>query len=525
MCEVKGMPQHVRRQCVLGTSYYSPDNALCLAAVCDARDVLQAMMEQGVTMTQTTHQGNTFVHCLIAHASIRKEDIEQKVIDTLQFMKSILDEKEYEEIILMENDDGLRPLELAAHLGTFQLFQYIFETRNIYLTQSKELGFYSLDYFDITEYVTRIRSEQSPLGAIMLLAENQVGDKTIKTVLQSDPISSWIGATVYSNIPCIIIWALLRFSYLIVFFFMLIYVKMHGTSMINIKNITQSSGGDISKNKEVDYILFCGAVYVCFCASTALLVSLFQLIVGLIRNKKWFTKDIKKRKDYAVYTVFYKVSMLLTILATLMISIAFLDAFVAMGTLVSFSTYVSTDLLIMIATLAYAWDILYFLQLVPVVNLYVIAIQRMLDQFGGFLVVFILFFTVYVFGFYILVEDMVLEDSYYTVFRIMLNMVSFPEASGVLKFLHMSFVFMVVILLLNILIAILGSAYDYVYCHREMIVMIQGLSVALATEPIMSTLFWPLHNYLRKQYMIRQNGRFYITRTALITGKAGGTVQ
>ena len=523
MSEMKGMPQHVRRQCVLGTSDYSPDNALCLAAVCDARDVLQVMTEQGVTMTQTTHQGNTFIHCLIAYASIHKNGTETKVIETLRFMKSVLDENEYGEIILKENNDGLRPLELAAHSGTFRLFQFIYETRNVYLTQSKKLGLYCLDCFDVTDYVSGTRFEQSPLMAIMLLEEQQVGDESVTTVLKDDPMCSWIEATIYSNTPCIAMWALLRFSYLIVFFFLLIYAKSYGISQGYKNNITHSAMSIFSRRKDIDYTLFCGAAYVCFCASIALLVGFFQFILAFKRTLNWHRKNINGRRVVAVYSIFYKINMLLTIFTTLMISAAALESMVTVGHVVSIPTYVNTEVLIMTATLACAWDILYFLQLVPFVNLYVIAIQRMLDQFGGFLVVFILFFTVYVFGFYILVEDMVLEDSYYTVFRLMLNMVSFPEASGVLKFLHMSFIFMVVILLLNILIAILGSAYDYVYSHREIIMMIQTLSVALVTEPIMSKLFWPIHNYLRMRYMVREHGRFFITRIILNSSRPTDT--
>ena len=44
-------------------------------------------------------------------------------------------------ILLQEDNDGFRPLELAANTGTFGLFLDIFHTKGVYLTQRVHKGY------------------------------------------------------------------------------------------------------------------------------------------------------------------------------------------------------------------------------------------------------------------------------------------------------------------------------------------------------------------------------------------------
>ena len=44
----------------------------------------------------------------------------------------------YKEIVLAENQIGLRPLELASHLGCMAIFKFIFESDVIYMTMVEE---------------------------------------------------------------------------------------------------------------------------------------------------------------------------------------------------------------------------------------------------------------------------------------------------------------------------------------------------------------------------------------------------
>ena len=144
----------IQSKCVMTSSSYVPDNAVCLAALFMARKVIEVMLEFGVPITQTNSQNNTFLHCMIAFASTQSEYHETQYTKTINWIKSAFSCDDFRCVISTENHDGLRPLELAAHLGTFIVFTSFFETEGIYLSKTQELSFHTVQYYDITDYVT-----------------------------------------------------------------------------------------------------------------------------------------------------------------------------------------------------------------------------------------------------------------------------------------------------------------------------------------------------------------------------------
>ena len=87
--------KHIQSQCVPSASTYIPDNAWCLAAVFDSRRVLQVMRDFGVPVIQANPYGNTFLHCIIANASLQSEDGESQCIKTITYMKSIMSDGDF----------------------------------------------------------------------------------------------------------------------------------------------------------------------------------------------------------------------------------------------------------------------------------------------------------------------------------------------------------------------------------------------------------------------------------------------
>ena len=147
---------------------YIPDNAWCLAGVFNAHHVLQAMREFGVRISASNSYGNNILHCIIARASIETDEFESKSITTISFIRSFTTNTEYTELLLAENGDGLRPLELASHLGTFSLFKFIFETSELYVSRTKDLSlFYSpvLRYHGLRYRITYIQISSLHPGA------------------------------------------------------------------------------------------------------------------------------------------------------------------------------------------------------------------------------------------------------------------------------------------------------------------------------------------------------------------------
>ncbi len=72
--------------------------------------------------------GNNVFHVLVVNSLVQPHR-ERQMADSFRHLVSILPEPEVKTLLLTENDQGLRPLELAAHVGTFLMFEIIMETK------------------------------------------------------------------------------------------------------------------------------------------------------------------------------------------------------------------------------------------------------------------------------------------------------------------------------------------------------------------------------------------------------------
>ena len=124
-----------------------------------------------------------------------------KTISPIMHIKSLATKEEYRELLFSENSEGLRPFELSSHLGTYTLFQLLFESNELYVSKVRESSFFSVLYFDITDYILGPRMQKSPPYTMILLDKTKTKHKSLHGVLLNDPMKSWFAAINYSNRP------------------------------------------------------------------------------------------------------------------------------------------------------------------------------------------------------------------------------------------------------------------------------------------------------------------------------------
>ena len=517
--------KRIQSQCSLISSPYIPDNAWCLAAMLDARDVLQVMRDFRVTVNQVNSHGNNFLHCIIAHASVRSEDGEKHAIKAIDFIKSMLSDDEFREILLTENEDTLRPLELAAHLGTFIVFKYLFEGSNIYRVKIEDFSFYTVHYYDITEYVNGKRRYTSPLFLIMFLDKGKLYHRSTRYMFLEDPMASWFEAVKCSNMPFMITWAFLRIL-LIVNFFASVAAARHISDPQKISEINNFTGNTTTTEIDSDtestkhILLFTSFCYNAVFSILFLVVELGTLVVKLIHTTKirWLTTNILGYKNLVMYIKFYFLCQIVTFLGVFMMSQDLMIVQMAKKSEIFSSNKISG--MVLIAIWFGVWDILYFLQLVPGLNFYAIAVQRMLLDLFSFSFIFILFFASYGFGFYILDNDHhgSFMMSLYDTFRIMLNMKDFSHANSAVQLLHVIFIFMIMYLLLNILIAIFTSSFEEIKKQKEIIMRLQSLAIAFGFEHFLPRFMSSLYDFRRRKYLVYEGEKIFITKVVMKSG-------
>ena len=518
----------VKSQYPLMKSAYIPDNAWCLAGVFNAHHVLQAMREYGVRISASNSYGNNILHCIIARASIETDEFESKSIPTISFIKLLTTSKEYTKLLLAENSDGLRPLELASHLGTFSLFEFIFEKSELYVSRTSDLGVFTVLYFDITDYITGPRMFKSPPFTLALLDQNNMDHRSLHGVLFKDPMKTWLAAINFSNRPYIIVFAFLRTVYIFNFLLSLHFTKsrVFASKQAQFQPIHNEISNNLSTPNPAaenrTYNTHSASLFISLMFSTvysigALLVNVGCGIIVVCHNGNmaWKIKKVTGNKNLVMYKWFYASANWIILIGILVISQDVLRLIYIQQNQRTFSAdYI--DVIVIIAVCVCIWDVMYYLQLVPGLNLYTIAVQRMLTDFASFGVIFSLFFLSYTFGFHVLFDDTeTFLASVYRTFQIMLGVFNYANTNPTQHFLHFAFIFMIVYLLLNILIAIFTSSYDWVYKHRRIILTIQCLSVYLIMESIMARILSRFHNYLRKKYLLFENDRVYVTKVII----------
>ena len=502
---------HVRN---ISITAYSPETPWCLAAMMNSRKVMKVLAEYGANSLQATPNGNNMLHVLVAFVSTGGDLREELALTTASYIKALIGDDCYGKLLLAENDDGLRPLELACHLGTLGLFMYFFETPGIYITREEDHILYKLQFFDVTEYVKNLRYLKSPIYGMAYMDESKITSKYVKDAYLSHPLRSWSSIVLQVNLPYILFWCFLRS----------VYIMMFLVCDLNIKHICDGMRHDnctdtTELGADVNLVIYWVVLALSACM---IMINIYDFVRWVFCYPSWLSRLVYGRKPLGSHHIFYR---LLHFFSVLIVTVATTIALVNYYT-DSYTEHV-VDIGVLAGVYGFVWSLLYFMQLLPMFGYYVMAVQRMLKDFMNFSFLLMVFFWTYAIGFYkLLRNDKTVQDfndisiSFYSTFRVMINMVEFYDPNGHIGFItyvtHVTFVFMVAILLINFLIATLSSSYDYVVRYGEVFFQMQSLSVSVSVDQMFVRLLAPFRNFLRRRLFVHENGRYYVTRVIAV---------
>ncbi len=541
--DLEKIPKKIMGHC--NRHVFTVCNPWSLAVSHSSGKVIEVFLAHGVDVFQMDSEGNNAIHKLVEHAFFYPEK-EESLTKTYEFLKHNLGPAKMDKLLMMENTDTLRPLELAANLGTFSVLQAILETENVYMKKEELYGINKLQYFDVTEYESyqpNSRQYQSPARLLVFLDQSNISEKNreqTKKAFDSQPISAWLDAKFAASKLYILLWALIR----IIFFFMFYFLDFDPV-ILNYSNInmshnlgnqndskTNASNSDIQDRSPCGGIYLHPLVHLCmlfFLNIASLIVIIYDLCV-IIR------KLTKRRKpgDFAFMTPggskslilhfsFYRCMQFVTCVSTFcMLTMVGTYVFIS-----PFSVNTWAYLLMSVSSVGSVWSLLYFAQVLPNVGYFVISIERMMKNLIQFIFVFLLFHFSFTYAFMKTLRGHALSTicthhfysiwkSFYGTFMIMLNMIDLNEYTSAdataLFILHCIYVFIVAILLINFLIAMLSSSYSDVSENKDVISRIQAMSLAVVVESRTPTCLWPLSRWLQKRHFVVEGDRLYVTR-------------
>ena len=231
---------------------YKPSKALFLAAIFNSYDILDFFFEIQVDIKQKDKSGDNIAHSLILMCYNDRHQKHQ-CIGAYEYLVTMLLSETTKEILLMENHDGLRPLELAISLSCVEFFSVIFETKPLYKAVVHECGVQEFSWYDITEYESaepETRNEYSPMRFIAELEEHIFEDPDAEKILESPFVKQWFHKKLQVNIPFLLVWCVLRISHIVMFY---ISISAGGSEIPRPMNRSQTETNATMGDQETTY--------------------------------------------------------------------------------------------------------------------------------------------------------------------------------------------------------------------------------------------------------------------------------
>ena len=522
------------------------------------------LLENGFTFETRDNNGWNILHYLIA-VSYFDPSYEATAVDIWRNVQKKLNPKQLEYLLKQEDLEELRPVELALHLGCLLIFNEIINS-SIYLTERKQFALWERLTYDITDYENcGCRDNRRSKGLLLLAAHV---DKTILTrkqhvgVLRHGMLQKWTHSKLIINILPICIWFLLRFFAFLAFYLIIssdlplnLRIEQAETDLIsylhslNFTNLTTWKAQNDSivavfednqtytnkQRAELQKIVYkryslCQphdwyhvfnvpqfyGVCLIFMISFSILSILYDILEQCLSlRRKWYRWRFAfgKRKTLIIASTYYRTCQFLFSFFVLIWFIYYLtepDSWVAEYGIIM-TCYLSV------------WSILYFLQMMPLIGHFVNSIQKMLTIMVQFLIVYFFVLIPYPHAFLVLLSSDTrceikgfnnIGEATYTTFKAMLNMVQFDQLArtgfGAVHILHIIYVFTVAILLVNFLIALLSTSVGETVEARDVIMMLQRLSVISALEKRCCLICPCFYKLMQRLVYKCEKGRIYL---------------
>ena len=505
--------------------------SLNLAVAARAKNVLSFLITKGVKTSNEAWQKPYcyVIHCIVYNAYFMPDE-EQEYVELFIWLKDILPSGSLKTLLRQENFEGCYPLELAAQLECFRLFQAIFDTDVYVSTRVKDdLLYYT--WYDVTDYEhpQAKRRNRSPLLYFCKTNRSSFNVSSVTDFLESGMVKKWFNCKYTALRKPIIVMSILELIRMVVFI-IINYADIPEHRVQNLSELYETNGS-IHEETNTCYWHLDFNVHLCFvcllmvCNAFYLFFSTVFIFFEIRVHKGLQTKI--KIKDPAISIVFFRF-VFLSFSASVL-----LKTFILFLKLLNFHQLpvFVVNMVGITVTTSLPWMVLIFLQITKL-NYFSIIFQEMLTDFFNFLLVQLIFLIAYGLGFFSLLSSEGKDCSkaapgfnkfdsiFYSIFTMMLNMVSLDtydiEDRFNLQVLHILFVTMVPIVLINFLIALFSDSVQRVMKYKKHLQRFQFFMHFYIADFFM---WWIIPKYYEKHQKVafaHNDDRYYLVVTSAL---------
>ena len=141
-----------------------------IVARCASVHLIPLFLKYDVDVFVQDEDGNNFVHTLVVMAALNPSQ-KENCAEAFETLMMHTDTDSRLKLLYQENKQGLRPLELAAKFGCWNMMEEIYSVDNIYLKNKEILTPLTLQHHSVTEYTDVSRMFKSPLFYLLNMSK------------------------------------------------------------------------------------------------------------------------------------------------------------------------------------------------------------------------------------------------------------------------------------------------------------------------------------------------------------------
>lgn len=464
-------------------------------AVCSiSKRTTQLMLSYGVDVLGINTESNNVLHSAV-YTAFTTPKLETNICEVIKWFLAQLDYKDVHHLLFQENQNGLRPIELAAQQGCLNLMKTLFETKG-HMISEEVCGFGIFRMHDVTEYEVGERHGVSPINMLAFLEEKKLKDDNTGKIILNPCILGWIQCKIRCNTPLLIIWCVLRIFF--VSSFIVLDNDIEWLEAYHGKNASQFICPQLSyidleqTGNTILWSILTGYLIMTF------LIYIFEIYASL-RNGIFFIKayNFKGRKKIVANTYFFRLQQAFFSLMTLIACIENLRLLASVGQFQTTGIGITLrNVIRSFIPVMYIWSIIYFFQMSTILGPHIITMQGMLEDMAQFMILFIMLLLPFVHVFQVFAlgnsesgcqaDFKTFGNTAYTLFKLMLYIYD-PSTlqmrnSWILLILHVLFVFMVAIMLISFLIAIMSYRAGQIAEDENVTLKINQLAMCVSLE-------------------------------------------
>ena len=503
--------------------------SLNLVIAAKARKVLAYLLTQVYDLWDGAwREPYCYIFHLIVYNAYFSSNEEIEYVALFNGLKDTLSAESVTYLLKVESCEGSFPLEMAAQLECFLLFEAIFNTDGVYVWKRMRRNILCYTWYDVTDYEHPQggRRYKSPLFCFTETDRASLTKDHVRRFFHSSLVKKWFDSkltAMWNPTLVFVLLELIRCS---------LFIITAGVNFISVEQDHQHQELNITSINESSQVCYVTIDY--RLKYTLLIIMILIQCVHMLASLVFIMKErcvsqgMKTNlvaKTPAINLKFFTLSILLfTISVSIRIIIALLHT---SGVYIVPLVFINFNTIIAITT--YPWVVMFYIQLTPI-GYFVLIIQNMFADLVKFWIIFCIFLGAFALGFLDILSSggihcengtpgfTSLWSSQYAIFSVMLNMIPIDSYKGdnyeSIKCLHVVFVMVVPIVLLNFLIGLFSDTVQRITEIRDSAQLFQKFRVISLSDHLVSCVTPGYYRKRQKMAFAHKNDRFYLVVTS-----------